>query len=434
MSATPESLKPRRVGFHTFGCRSNYADTVELETLLAAKGMTPCSIDSMADAYVVNTCTVTDEADKEVVRLLAKLRKKAPESRIIVTGCMAEVAKDRLLATGLVDDVIGTGERNSIVAALTEAETETQPLINVGPGEYLGEVRSRARFHLRIQDGCEEACTYCIIPKSRGAFRSRSIDEILADIARLSGLGYAEIVLTGTHIGGYGEDCGSSLLELLTAIAERGASSRIRLSSVDPNDLSQEIISLMSRSHVFCRHLHICVQAFSDGILKRMNRRYRMADVHSLLCYIAQELPGCGIGSDVICGFPGECREDVEQEIETFLSLPFSYLHVFPYSERTDTAATRLTGSVDLAERRRRAARWRTLSERREREFHERFVGAELEIVIEGSRDEFVHGTSREFVGARLENVRPGELKIGSAVKVKAVTYDSEKRTLICQA
>jgi len=378
--------EPLKVSFQTYGCRSNYADTIELQAGLAEKGATPVNSVEGSDVIVVNTCSVTNTADREAFKFIKKAKALAPNARIVVTGCLAELDTEGLNELEEVDVVVSPGKRKEALASILgqelveekveEAEQivplgrkslpmrksislkeEFSPAI-VGPGESIGDINQRSRFHLRIQEGCENACTFCIIPYTRGRLSSRPKHMLRDDLEKLAALGYEEVVLTGTHIGGYGEDVGESLLELLKILAKDCPVKRIRLSSIDPNDLSTELLDYVLESNVFCNHLHICIQAFSDSVLKRMNRKYRMEDVRNILCYVSEKVPGICIGTDVISGFPGESRQEVDQGVEEFLRLPISYLHVFPYSERSGTAATRLDGSVEVAERRRRAARW----------------------------------------------------------------------------
>jgi threonylcarbamoyladenosine tRNA methylthiotransferase MtaB len=447
-----------RVGFETLGCRSNYADTIDLQAALAERGAIPTAFESPADVYVINTCTVTDDADRTALKLIRGARARNPQARIIVTGCMAETGPEKIRALDIADAVIGPGRKSQVVAAILsgaetvpspESENEprrtkkgswhskdlSEPLSPrvAGPGEVIGEVRSRNRFHLRIQEGCENSCTFCIIPASRGALVSRPADRILQDLHDLAARGYHEVVLTGTHLGGWGEDIGSSLDSLLEFLAVRSPLPRLRLSSLDPNDVSLKTIEILAESHVFCRHLHICVQAFSDGVLKRMNRRYRLSQIYEIVHAVSERMPGCCLGSDLIAGFPGESRQEVEQAIQVFLGLPFSYLHVFPYSERSGTAATRLDGSVSVSERKRRTARWRALSENRRKEFLLGLIGQELEVVIEGFDEHSAHGTSREFAPACVRSKESSPpWKSGDIVRVRAHSYDDIGGRLVC--
>ncbi len=460
MSEPPLNEPPLRIAFETLGCRSNHADTVDLQSSAAEHGAVPCSFDSVADVYVINTCTVTDDADRTALRLIRQAKAKSASARIVVTGCMAEVDAPRILALEMADAVVGPGDRTAVLEAILgkhapgshseKAPSVQEPLSPelTGPGEFLGEVKSRSRFHLRVQEGCENSCTFCIIPRARGSLVSRPRETVLEDLHRLVDLGYREVVLTGTHLGGYGEDCGSSLRELLEFLAEKSPLRRLRMSSLDPNDVSFEIIDLVSASDAFCNHLHICIQAFSDATLKRMNRRYRLRSVVELLEYVVERWPGCAVGSDLIVGFPGESRQDVDQGLETFLALPISYLHVFPYSERSGTpaaefGASRLGGIIEPAERKRRAARFRALSDRRKLDFYRSLIGKDLDVVIEGERGTrpvaaSAAGTSREFANVRVDlseslsaesRPKPGEL-----IRCRAEAVDTIGGEIVCSS
>ncbi|MFN8391545.1 MAG: MiaB/RimO family radical SAM methylthiotransferase [Bdellovibrionota bacterium] len=450
-----------RVGFETLGCRSNYADTIELQTALSAEGAVPTSFDAPADIYVINTCTVTDDADRTAMRLIRSARARSPHAKIVVTGCMAETSPEKIEALGIADAIVGPGKKRAVLEAILSTETDNKPAKAApllakrarpgrparradpldeplseklpGPGTYLGEVKTRARFHLRVQEGCENSCTFCIIPASRGALVSRPLNLILEDLSRLSDLGYEEVVLTGTHLGGWGEDIGSSLDDMLAELAARSPIRRLRLSSVDPNDISRKTIEILAESHIYCRHLHICVQAFSDPVLKRMNRRYRLSQIYEIVGAVSELIPGCCLGSDLIAGFPGESRQELEQAIQVFLGLPFSYLHVFPYSQRSGTAATRLDGAVETSERKRRTARWRALSESRRRDFHQALLGKHLELIVEKIDDGFVQATSREYAAAKVlfsERIPPW--KPGERVLKIAHSYDERDGRLLC--
>jgi len=471
MSVSKEKENSLRVAFETLGCRSNYADTVELQAAVVEEGGTPCGFDSKADVYVLNTCTVTDNADKTTLKTLSRIRAKAPDAKIVVTGCMAETGKDLIAEAGLGDVVVGPGQRKIVLDAildksLREEREDRGDLVDIypggkrarkssaqfksisldhefpaalsGPADSLGEVANRSRYHLRVQEGCENSCTFCIIPQTRGRLSSRSVEDLLSDITRLSELDYKEIVLTGTHLGGYGVDTGSSLNELLSRVCEQNLRvkglPRIRLSSIDPNDLDLRTLELILKTpEVFCNHLHICVQAFDDKVLKRMNRLYGLPEALELIEAISELSPHCGLGSDVICGFPGETREQTEKAMELFGELPFNYLHVFPYSEREGTAATRLPESIEYSERKRRASRWRSLASEKRLAFLEKFVGQEVELVVEKINDQVVEGTTREFIGVSLDRNQFAELRSGELLRASAVGVNRAQEKLLCE-
>jgi threonylcarbamoyladenosine tRNA methylthiotransferase MtaB len=465
--STEEDIKGLRVAFETLGCRSNYADTIDIQAALVERGAVPCGFDVEADVYVLNTCTVTDAADKTAMKLLRKARSKAPDARVVVTGCMAESGTEVLESSNLVDSVVGPGRRRQVLEAIygipvtPDAEDvkeqevkknrnipqrktislldEISPAIS-GPESQLGEVSNRSRYHLRVQEGCENTCTFCIIPYTRGQLSSRPLSRIIEDVHHLHAQGYREIVLTGTHLGGYGEDINSSLKELLVALDNESPIRRFRLSSIDPNDVDYELVDVLAKQHIFCNHLHICVQAFSDYTLKRMNRRYRLAEVFDIIGYINETMPGCCLGSDVITGFPGESREELDEAIEVFLSLPFCYLHVFPYSERSGTAATKFTEVVPFDERKRRSARWRALSEQRKEKFYRQLIGKDVEVVLETVREtehgKVFTGTTREYVSVTLDISQSHSLfnaSLGELVNVQGYQFDDMERKLRCK-
>ncbi|HQH26179.1 MAG TPA: MiaB/RimO family radical SAM methylthiotransferase, partial [Oligoflexia bacterium] len=331
--------KALRVAVETLGCRSNYADSVSLQAALLERGAVTCGFDSVADVYVLNTCTITDAADREAMKIVRQVRARAPHAKVVLTGCLAQSRRAALEGYPGIDAVVGLSSKSEILAVIlgvndAGGEPETEPIVQLaslkspishqiaGPSRTMGEIATRARYHLRIQDGCRNCCTYCIIPQIKNELSSRSAEDVLDDIRYLASVGYREIVLTGTHLGAYGEERGSSLMELLSLLAGKSAVRRIRISSLDPNELCPEVIDLIAENEVFCAHLHVCIQSFSDSVLKRMNRRYRMEDVREILWYINNKLPRCCIGSDVITGFPGESRQEVDKAIEEFLGLP----------------------------------------------------------------------------------------------------------------
>jgi len=454
-----------KVALHTMGCRSNFADSVELQVALASAGAAPCSISEDADVYVVNTCTVTDSAEKEVRSLIRSIRKDNPERRIVITGCLATVGSEVFKELSALDSVVPPGQRKNLVASILSPATDaagdfststglpkraqrlTSEDINdplgpalASPTEKLGSLPMRKRFHLRVQEGCDNFCTFCIIPFTRGKIVSRKSERIFEDLKKLSDLGYEEVVLTGTHLGGYGEDFGSSLIELLKDFAKRKPIKRVRLSSLDPNDITPEFIDLIASEEIFCEHLHLCMQALDDEVLKRMNRRYSLSEGLELLEYARRIIPAASLGTDLITGFPGETSSIFEKQCERFNSSPLSYVHVFPYSERADTAATRLDGEVELQERKRRAGRLRALAEKRYRDFSRSFVGKNVEVILETVREledgrmEY-RGTSREFIEAKtsLASFSERSPELGRCVQLRVTAFDESGETLQCE-
>ena len=443
-----------KVAFETLGCRSNYADSVEIQTALVAKGLEITNFQKQADIYVLNTCTVTNAADLEAYRILRRIRNQNPQARIVVTGCLAELGFNDLKERQVVDAIVTHGDVDkmidsildyniSLIPSLANTSKRSSTSINyplsprtLGPGESLGDVQMRARFHLRIQDGCNHFCSYCIVPFARGNPISRDPNLIIRDLQTLCDKGYEEIVLSGTHLGLYGKDLGISLFDLLRQIAQLDLNCRIRISSLDPNELSQELISFLSETPIFCEHLHLCFQSFSNKLLKRMNRKYTTEEVENNIKNVHKLLSGWCIGSDLIVGFPGESREDVDQAMKSFLDLPISYLHVFPYSERRKTKAVDLDGSVPIQERRDRAGRWRRLSTTKRNQYLARLVGKSVEIIVERKTDQTtVIGTSREYAlcEMKISHNSNRDLRIGTRQIAKVVSVNTEEESLICE-
>ncbi len=455
-----DTSKQVRIAFETLGCRSNYADTVELQAAAVEKGAIPVSFrEGEADIFVLNTCTITDAADKEVYKLLRRIRKRYPKALIVTTGCLAFLKSDELLASGLVDVSFKARESSQIIEMILDTKlSRTSPTlvrcgrkdekkhclsekisdVIPGPGHLLGALPMRSRFALRVQEGCNNYCTYCIVPYARGACTSRPADEILSDISRLAKQGYGEIVLTGTNIGSYGTDINSSFCALLERISDLKPNLRIRLSSLDPNELSNGIVDLIANNSLFCPHIHLSLQSLSDNVLKRMKRRYKVEFVLSLLENIKQRVGRVGIGADLIAGFPGESREEVEQAIALFLELPISYLHVFPYSEREGTVATRLDSSVPVLERQERARRWRQVANSKRVEFFRSLEGTVLDVIIETKlAGGMLSGTSGEYapitVSETPKNINAKTLKPGDRVSLRAVRFLANEGRLLCE-
>jgi threonylcarbamoyladenosine tRNA methylthiotransferase MtaB len=442
------------------GCRSNFADSVELTAALVKQGGVPCDFNSAADVYVLNTCTVTDSAEKEVRGLIARVRRQNPGARVVITGCLATVGSPVFGELSQGDSVVPPGERKQLLdrifdGALPDAKPQTSTVIprrsqrlsskdidlplpetTEGPTGRLGELSMRKRFHLRVQEGCDNFCTFCIIPYTRGKVVSRSRERILEDLHKLHELGYQEVVLTGTHLGGWGTDLGSSLHELLQEMAKSSPVKRVRLSSLDPDDVTTEMIDLIAGEEIFCEHLHLCLQALDESILKRMNRRYTLQEAIKLLEYTRKRIPVAALGTDLITGFPGESDTMFDGQCELLEQLPLSYVHVFPYSERTGTAATRLPDEVELSERRRRGTRLRAIAGRKFREFARGFVGSDVEVVLEDGDKGVVRGTTREFVEARimdLAGLGEGSLQPGRCVQAKVKTFSEKDEALLCE-
>jgi threonylcarbamoyladenosine tRNA methylthiotransferase MtaB len=368
----------------TFGCRVNQADSFHIEEQLIASGGTAAGTQD-ADIVVVNTCSVTGSADQATRQIVRKIARENPTARIVVTGCYATRRPDEV--AGLADTVqivpndgkdqlavhIGLDARNrdSAKAGLTTAERFGDGEGACGAGISPG-LAGRTAFTLRVQTGCDEACSYCIIPSTRGRGRSRPVAEVLSEIDRVVLAGYREIAITGVHLGSYGRDRhdGSTLRGLLESIVGRAFGVRFRISSLEPMDCSDEIVNLVAASETFAPHFHLPLQHASDRMLAAMRRPYTVRYYRRLVDRIRREMPHASIGTDVIVGFPGETDEDF-RELESYLpSSPVTHVHVFPYSDRPGTAATTLPGKVHGTVIRERAARMRAIGRDLNRHFH----------------------------------------------------------------
>lgn len=360
----------------TFGCRVNQADSLAIEGGLRARGAISVS-PADADVVVVNTCSVTAAADQGARQVIRRVARSNPDARIIVTGCYATRAQDDLLALPGVVRVVRNDAKDA-VAELAAAETTTADRDGGGPcGVPLhpGDA-GRTTFTLRVQTGCDQQCSYCIIPSTRGAARSRPIDEVAREVTQVMDAGYREICLTGVHLGSYGRDLSpqASLVTLLRRIPKR-RDVLYRISSLEPMDCTPDIVSLVAAGEAFAPHLHLPLQHGSDEMLRAMRRPYTVAYYAELIERIARAMPHAAIGSDVIVGFPGETEAHVDDMVRVLTSLPLSHLHVFPYSDRPGTDACGMRPKVAGAAIRERARRIREVGAELARRFRAVQVG-----------------------------------------------------------
>ena len=405
----------RRVAFHTLGCKVNTYDTATIGDRLRAAGCTIVGVDEPADVVVVNSCTVTDAADAESRRLARRARRENPGARVILTGCYAQTQPQGAARVDAVDYVVGLDRLEALVAAVT-APAPDLPRVVVGDSRRAAAVRTfgartfpgQTRAFLKVQEGCDLFCTFCIVPMARGKSRSLAPREVLAELAALADAGHEEVVLTGVHLGGWGEDLSPrvDLVWLVEALAEQGRVARIRLSSIDPHEVTEELVRLLASAPSLCPHLHVPLQAADDGVLRRMRRRYDTALAAERLAMIRAHLPDAAIGTDVIAGFPGEDDDAFARTLEFLERSPVTYAHVFPYSVRTGTTAAKLDGRVPPAVVRARAAALRKLCERKRVAFARGFDGADAEVLVENTRDPQtgrLRGYTRNYLRAQLD-------------------------------
>ena len=344
-----------RIAITTLGCKINQYDSAVIQSRLEEKhSFVP--FDDAADCYIINTCTVTDRADWEARQLVRRARRLSPLAKVLVTGCYAQVNPADVARVPGVNYVVGLNRLDELLDFVEQPVASDDVKVAVSDVKrergvpVLGTraLPGHTRAFLKIQEGCNYSCTYCIIPTARGLSRSVPPREVMEQVRQLADAGYKEIVLTGIHLGGYGHELSpkTDLTSLLEMIEESRLIPRVRLSSLDPREVPDKLLDLMAASDIICPHLHICAQAGDDGILKRMRRNYHTAYYGELLIKVRQRLPGAAIGSDIIVGFPGETDETFERSIEYFASLPLTYFHVFPFSVRRGTVAASLPEHV----------------------------------------------------------------------------------------
>ena len=364
----------------TFGCRVNQADSLRIEEDLRARGAVPASSSADADLVVVNTCSVTATADQGARQTIRRIARDNPSSRVVVTGCYATRAPRDVEALPNVIRIVPNGDKERVLEGLF-TETTAQRFGDgqgacgaaIEPG-----VAGRTAFTLRVQTGCEERCSYCIIPTTRGAGRSLPIGDVVREVTRVAASGFKEVALTGVHLGSYGRDLtpAVSLLDLLRALADVPVDLTFRVSSLEPMDCTAAIVNLIASSgDRFAPHFHLPLQHASDRMLAMMRRPYTLSSYRALVDSIVERLPHASIGTDMIVGFPGEADADFDLNLEYLPQSPLSHLHVFPYSDRPGTAATSMPGKVHGATIRDRATRLRAIGAVLTRQFRERSMG-----------------------------------------------------------
>ncbi len=392
------------VAFHTLGCKLNFAETSTIGNQFAEKGFGIVDFKEKADVYVINTCTVTENADRECRQVVRRALRANPNAYVIVTGCYAQLRPEEITKIKGVDAVLGSNEKFNIFSIIPEFSKDSPSCIQVTPTEKLeefnfafsSEALGRTRAFFKIQDGCDYKCTFCTIPQARGKSRSTNPEKVINEFKKLIDNGYKEIILTGVNVGDYGKHIGESLHQLLLKMLQVEGDYRIRISSIEPNLLTDEIIELTKNNSKLVNHFHIPLQSGSTKMLGLMKRRYKAEDYHKLIYKLNNTIPDIGIGVDVIVGFPGETEEDFLETYNFIKELPVSYLHVFTYSERPNTPALTMGGVVPVSERKRRNNMLRILSEKKRNEFYKNMIGKEVDVIFEEGNggDEMLGWTS----------------------------------------
>jgi len=401
----------KTVAFHTLGCKLNFSETSSISRMFSASGYDKVEFDQPADVYVINTCSVTENADKECRQIIRKLKRQSPDSKVAVVGCYAQLQPKQIASIPGVSLVLGAAEKFNIVEHLenisesTEAEIHATAIDEVDFYVDAHSFGDRTRTFLKVQDGCDYGCSFCTIPLARGKSRSAEIHAIVAQAQQIAESGVKEIVLTGVNIGdfGKGESGGKSrnenFLDLIKALDEVEGIERFRISSIEPNLLNEEIIQFVASSKRFAPHFHIPLQSGSDKVLKLMRRRYLRELYTERVELIKQAMPHCCIGVDVIVGFPGETHDDFLETYKFLNELDISYLHVFTYSERPNTLAIEMGESVPMEERKRRSKMLRSLSVKKRRFFYEQHLGETRPVLFESENNKgFIQGFTDNYI------------------------------------
>lgn len=405
---------PLKVCITTLGCKSNQYDSSALEDLLRCSGIETVPFPSFADAYIINTCTVTGRTDYQSRQLIRRVRKTNPDAVVIVTGCYAQVSPEEVSGIEGVDYILGNPDKEKVLECLAKGRRPA-PLAIVGdykegtPFTLRAKSSSgRTRANLKIQEGCNKSCSYCIIPKARGASKSLPLAEAEREMDALVEAGFNEMILTGIHLGAYGADLVPelSLVDVLRLIERKDYPCRFRISSLDPDEVTDELIDVLAGSKRVCNHLHLPLQSGDDKVIRLMHRPYTGKVFAEKVTKLHERVPEISIGVDVIAGFPGEGEAEFENTFSLLAGLPVSYLHIFPFSKRKGTPAAVASGQVHPAVIKQRCQKLFALDVQKRESFHASFINKTAEVLIETSRDKktgLLKGRARNYIHVTLE-------------------------------
>lgn len=427
----------KKVALHNLGCKVNAYEVEAMQQLLENAGYETVPFEEGADVYVINTCTVTNIADRKSRQMLHKAKKMNPDAIVVATGCYAQADTEKLKEDTAVDLILGNNQKTQIVEALEEYEKEHAKQVQVieinHTKEYeelsISSTAEHVRAYIKVQDGCNQFCTYCIIPFARGRVRSRKIEEVLSEVETLAAKGYKEVVLTGIHLSSYGVDFPKeereSLLSLIQAVSRVEGISRIRLGSLEPRIITEEFLEGIVKTGKVCPHFHLSLQSGCNKTLKNMNRRYSAQEYAEKCELIRKFYPAPALTTDVIVGFPQETEEDFEESYEFVKKIHFYEMHIFKYSRRHGTKAASMDGQLTEAAKAQRSDRMLELHEIRAREYEEAMIGKKMELLLEeeieiDGRPWYV-GHSREYVRAVIS--KTDAHRVNDLVTVKAVAF-----------
>ena len=416
----------RTVGILTLGCKVNTYESEYIIHLLKEAGYQIKDFDDFCDVYIINTCTVTNTSDIKSRKMIRKAIRKNPDACVVAMGCFIEANKDFQLP-GL-DIILGNRDKSKIIELLDEwflKQEEIRRLYSTLPREfedmYINEFPGRTRAFVKIQDGCENFCSYCIIPFVRGKCRSKNPDEVIDEITDLVNHGYQEVVLTGIHTGNYGVDLDTNFASLLKRVVAIPGLLRLRISSIEITELTKDVLDVIRDSSIIVDHMHIPLQAGSNHVLSLMNRKYDLDYYFNKIKEIREVRPNIAITTDVIVGFPGESEEDFLETIDTCKKVGFTKIHVFPYSERKGTKAMELPDHIEPSVKKERARRLLLVSKELECSYYASFVGSEVTVLVEEEKDGKSYGHTDNYLHVEIPSVLPHNTFV--KVRIKDVSY-----------
>ena len=399
-------LRGKKAAFYTLGCKLNFSETSTISRQLTDLGFSKAEFNEGADVFVINTCSVTENANRECRRIIRKAKKISPSSTVIVTGCYAQLKPEAISCIDGVDMVVGANEKFNIPSLLKKFSSQTPEIhgCSINNLNYFSSysLHDRTRSFLKIQDGCDYPCTYCTIPLARGKSRSDTISNIVKNAEEIAKNGIKEIVLTGVNIGDFKQE-EMRFIDLIKQLDQINGIERYRISSIEPNLITDEIIDFVKDSKKFMPHFHIPLQSGSDNVLKMMKRRYNTKLYFEKIKKIQKAIPNVCIGADVIVGFPGETDLEFNKTLNFIKDLKISYLHVFSYSERENTKAILLYNKVDKQKRAERSKMLRILSSKLQRLFYKRFENTQQKVLFEkDNKDGFVYGFTENYIKIKI--------------------------------
>ncbi len=412
----------KTVSFHTLGCRLNFSETGTIAEGFKQRGYKIVSFEEKADIVFLNTCTVTDQADSTCLNLIKQAKKHSPEGKIIVAGCYAQMEAEKLKKIKEVDLILGTEEKFKVFNYLEE-ESSLESYIDLHNEFFQASTSlevSRTRAFLKIQDGCNYICSFCIIPHARGRSRVGKIKDLVEEAKKILQSGFKEIVLTGVNIGEFERTGGESLEQLIEELSLLSGLKRLRLSSVEPNTITPRLLQALKDSKIYQDHFHLPLQSGSDKILKTMRRKYLSAQYLETLNLVKDYFPQAAIGADVICGFPGESDEDFELTKKLIEQSPITHLHVFPYAKRQKTTAALLTDQLQTEVKKSRVRELIQLGEKKQEQFAQNLIGTVAEVLLEKKKDHYSQGYISQFLRCYLEE----DLPENTIVRVQLTGYD----------